>query len=92
LIKHPSYRNDHAFTIAHNILSGYTVDLEKTLPSSVLSAFDEKIESMEIKSNTLIVRTVDKSYVLPKSNLHVMDKVYLNTPEFQTLINNYIEK
>jgi hypothetical protein len=46
---------------------------------------------MEIKSNTLIVRAADKSYVLPKSNLHVMDKDYLNKIEFQTLINNYIE-
>lgn len=91
LIKQPSYRNDHAFTIAHNILSGYTVDLEKTLPSNVLVAFDALIESMEIKSNTLIVRAADKSYVLPKSNLHVMDKDYLNKIEFQTLINNYIE-
>jgi len=91
LIKQPSYRNDHAFTIAHNILSGYTVDLEKTLPSNVLVAFDAPIESMEIKNNTLIVRTADKSYALPKSNLHVMDKAYLNTLAFETLINNYIE-
>jgi hypothetical protein len=91
LIKQPPYRNDHAFTIAHNILSGYTVDIEKTIPSNVLVAFDAPIESMEIKSNTLIVRAADKSYVLPKSNLHVMDKAYLNTLAFETLINNYIE-
>lgn len=90
-ISQENYRNDYAFTIAHNIISGYKINVENCVPYK-LHAVDEIIDSIEIKNQKLIVKTEKKAYVYPLSCLHVLDKKYLFSTQFNTLVDNYVKQ
>lgn len=75
------YRNDYAFAIADIILNGYSID-NNSIPGSMLS-INQPIKSMDLKDNKIIVKDTEKSYVLPRTNLHVMSKSYLQSENFE---------
>jgi len=79
-IRERNYRNDYAFAIADIILNGYVLD-NKTIPGSML-AVDQPIDMIEIKNNQLIIRDTKQAYVVPKTNLHIMSKAYLQSEDF----------
>ena len=79
-IRERNYRNDYAFAIADIILNGYVLD-NKSIPGSML-AVDQPIESIEINTNQLIIRDQTQAYVVPKTNLHIMSKSYLQSHDF----------
>jgi hypothetical protein len=85
-----NYRNDYAFAIADTILNGYTVE-KKSIPGSIL-AVDQSLESMTVKDKHIVVKDTTKSYVLPRTNLHVMSKAYLQSDNFKILVNQLINE
>lgn len=79
-----NFRNDYAFAIANNIING---DITNFIPWSMLTA-SEEIENLEILKNNLIVREESKAHVIPKQNIHIMDKKYLLSDSFAQFVEN----
>jgi len=75
-IQATNYRNDYAFTIADNMLNGYVQDSANYLPWPIRTVAST-IDSLELKGQTLLLKTNSKGYVLPKQNLHIISKRYL---------------
>ena len=88
-IKQKNYRNDHAFTIAHSILNGYSNDIEFCYPE-MLIAISEELEDLEISDSIIIARTSTKSYVLSKTSLHFINKDFLFSDKCQRIIQEYV--
>ena len=76
--------------MADTILNGYTVE-KKSIPGSIL-AVDQSVQSMAVKDKHIVVKDKNKSYVLPRTNLHVMSKAYLQSDDFKILVNQLINE
>lgn len=85
-----NFRNDYAFAIADIILNGYTIS-QISIPDNML-AINQVINSIELKDNKLVIRDKSRSYVLPKMNLHIMSKGYLQSENFQILVKELINE
>ena len=85
-----NYRNDYAFAMADTILNGYTIE-KKSIPGSIL-AVNQSVQSMTVKDNHIVVKDKTKAYILPRTNLHVMSKIYLQSNEFKILVNQLINE
>jgi hypothetical protein len=80
-----NFRNDYAFSIADIILSGYNVNELAGIPWKMFTltnkltklVYDATINAYFENANPL---------VLPKQSIHVMDKHYLQTPEFKLFV------
>jgi len=80
-----SFRNDFAFTIADNILNGYTQDKSNYLPWSIYTVANP-IDSLELQDQKLLLKTQGHGYVLPKQSLHIISKSYLLSDACDQLI------
>ena len=80
-----NFRNDFAFTIADNILNGYTQDTRNYLPWPIVTV-NRPIQRLSLEKNRFFLETNDQGYVLPKQSLHVMSKEYLLGDELAGLI------
>lgn len=89
-INEQNYRNDYAFTIADNILNGHTQDSSNYLPWPMLS-IATTIDSLRLTGNKIVVKTQNKSYVLPKQSLHIMSKAYLTSAACEQLVKDAID-
>lgn len=85
-----NYRNDYAFAMADIVLNGYTID-KKSIPGSIL-AIDQSIQSIQLVNNHIVVKDNSRSYVLPKTNLHVMSKSYLQSDNFKILVDQLVNE
>jgi hypothetical protein len=84
-VQQRNFRNDYAFAMADIILNGYTLD-KKTIPENIL-AIDQAIESIDFVDGKVIVKDKTRAYVLPKTNLHVMSKAYLQSENCKNFID-----
>jgi len=84
------FRNDYAFAIADIILNGYSV--EKCSISENMLTVDQVIDSIETLDKNLIIKDSTKSYVVPRTNLHVMSKAYLQSNNFKKLIDRLLDE
>ena len=82
-----NYRNDFAFALADIIVNGYCVDNTNYLPFNMIS-IQNKVESIEIKNQNLVIRNSNRAIVSPQQNLHIMDKDYLTTEKFRKFVND----
>ena len=80
-----NFRNDFAFTIADNILNGYTQDTRNYLPWPIVTV-NRPIQRLSLEEDRFFLETNDQGYVLPKQSLHVMSKEYLLGDELAALI------
>lgn len=80
-----TYRNDFVFAMADIILSGYTVEQNKSIPMQLFTV-ENNIDTIEIKNNFFIIRQNNAAIVSPLQNIHIMDKKYLQTKNFQLLV------
>jgi hypothetical protein len=48
---------------------------------------DNPITKIEIKNNKLIVREQEKAHVIPQQNIHVIDKDYLLSDDYQQFVD-----
>lgn len=72
-----NFRNDYAFAIANNILSGYTTNIDQGIPLTMLT-LDNPIKNIEVRNNSLVIRE-EVAHIVPRQNIHVMDKDYLQS-------------
>ena len=90
-IRERNYRNDYAFAIANIILNGYTIDNANSIPWPMYT-IDKPIECIPaVTDNFIHVRHADSATVMPRQNIHVMDKTYLQSTEFEQVVEALIE-
>lgn len=80
-----NFRNDFAFTIADNILNGYTQDQRNYLPWPIVT-INRPIQRLSLQDQKFFLQIDNQGYVLPKQSLHVMGKEYLLSDELEQLI------
>lgn len=84
-IQESNFRNDYAFTIADNILNGYTQDNRNYLPWPIYT-ISKPIQSLQLQGNNLLLKTESSTVVLPKQSIHIMSKEYLLSDAYNHLI------
>jgi hypothetical protein len=83
-LREHNFRNDYAFAIADNIVNGYTNS--PGIPWTMLTV-NASLKKIEIKNNKLIVREEESAHVIPRQNIHVMDKNYLQSIDYQQFVD-----
>jgi hypothetical protein len=87
-IRERNFRNDYAFAIADIILNGYNLS-QNGIPGNMLTV-ENKIKSIKKQNNGFIIKDEYKSYVIPLMNIHVLGKEYLQSDNFDELLNESI--
>jgi len=90
-IRDTNYRNDFAFSIANIILNGYTVGPERSIPWPLFT-IEDNLNSITRKNNFLVAKTIDRAFVIPKQNIHIMDKAFLQSQQFQQFVQDMIDE
>lgn len=86
-----NFRNDYAFAIANNMLNGYTAEKLNSIPAIMLT-FDCPIKQISIKNSMLTVREETTAHVIPRQNIHVMDKDYLQSEKHVKFVNTICQE
>lgn len=81
-----SYRNDYAFAMADVILNGFNIS-DVSIPGPMLNIL-QPIESMTLHNNQVVIKDQQTAYVVPRMNMHVMSKKYLQSENFKEFIDN----
>ena len=90
-VREGNFRNDYAFAIANNILSGYNLNEDQGIPWNMFTV-ETKIESIPyITDNFLQIRHADSAVVVPRQNIHIMDKKYLQSNDFKQVVEAICE-
>ena len=84
------FRNDFVFAMADVILNGYSIE-KKSIPENML-AVNQAINNIKLDKDNFIIKDLTCSYVVPKTNLHIMSKAYLQSNNFETLIKNLLDE
>lgn len=85
-----NFRNDFAFTIADNIVNGYTQDQQNYLPWPIIT-INKPIQRLSLRDQKFFLQINDQGHVLPKQNLHIMSKEYLLSDSLDQLIKDAID-
>jgi hypothetical protein len=86
-----NFRNDYAFTIANNILNGYDLSFDQGIVTPMLT-FADVTTSITTRGDMLIVKERERAYVIPRQNIHVMDKGYLLSDNFADFVDSICAK
>ena len=89
-IREGNFRNDYAFAIANNILSGYSLNEDQGIPWTMFTV-EKKIEKIMLTDNFIQVHCEDKATLVPYQNIHVMDKEYLQSRDFEQVVEAICE-
>ena len=89
-IRERNFRNDYAFAIANNILSGYSLNEDRGIPWRMFTV-DRKIEKIMLTDNFIQIHYEDEATMVPYQNIHVMDKNYLQSRDFEQLVEAICE-
>jgi hypothetical protein len=85
-IRESNYRNDYAFAIANIIINGYDINEDQGIPWSMFT-IEDAIESVPgITDNFLYVRHADRAIAVPRQCIHVMDKKFLQSRDFEQVV------
>jgi hypothetical protein len=84
------FRNDFAFAIADVILNGYSIETN-SIPENMLTV-DQVIDSIQTQDDNLIIKDSNRAYVVPRNNLHIMSKSYLQSENFGKLIKRLLDE
>jgi hypothetical protein len=89
-IRERNFRNDYAFAIANCILSGYSLNEDQGIPWTMFTV-DRKIEKVMLTDNFIQVHYNDEATMVPYQNIHVMDKEYLQSRDFEQVVEAICE-
>jgi len=89
-VREGNYRNDYAFAIANCIISGYSINEDQGIPWSMFT-IDKPIERIMLTDTQLLVYYDDTATVIPYQNIHVMDKDYLQSRDFEQVVEAICE-
>jgi hypothetical protein len=86
-IREGNFRNDFAFSISNIIMNGYAISAEQSIPWP-MTTIEEIIDSMTLRNKFLIVKYSEKAHVISRQNLHIMDKGYLLSEQFNQFVES----
>ena len=89
-IREGNYRNDYAFAIANCIIGGYSLNEDQSIPWTMFTV-DRKIERIMLTDNFVQIYYDDVATVIPYQNIHVMDKEYLLSRDFEQVVEAICE-
>lgn len=87
-IESRTFRNDYAFSLADTILNGFSLQTE-SLPR--LLNVTQSVDNIELVNNQLVLRDPDRAYVIPRTNLHLLGKKFLQSSKFEKFIETCYE-
>ena len=73
-----NFRNDYAFSMADLIINGHTRNPSRRLPFGIVS-IDHSVNSLQLVDNKLLVRYDSQCDILPRQDLHVMSKAWMQS-------------
>lgn len=89
-IREGNYRNDYAFAIANIILSGYDLNEDQGIPWMLFTVTD-KIDSIKLTDHFVNICHNKSATVVPYQNIHIMDKEYLLSDNFKSVVEAICE-
>lgn len=89
-IREGNYRNDYAFAIANNILNGYSLNEDQGIPWRMLT-IEKPIERVTTTESQIRIYHKELVVVVPRQNIHVMDKQYLLSDNFEQAVEAICE-
>ena len=89
-IREGNFRNDYAFAIANCILSGYALNEDQGIPWAMFT-INDPIERIMLTDNFVQVYHNETATVVPYQNIHVMDKEYLQSRDFEQVVEAICE-
>jgi hypothetical protein len=84
-IRERNYRNDYAFAIANNIINGYSLNEDQGIPWPMFT-IEKKINKIMLTDTQVEVHYEETATVIPYQNIHVMDKDYLLSRDFEQVV------
>jgi len=79
------FRNDYAFAIAELILNGHASHDRFSMRHGI-TTIDETVDNIDINDEWMVVRCQDRAHVLPRCDLHVMSKTWLQSTAFDQFV------
>ena len=89
-VREKNYRNDYAFSMANIILNGYSINEDFGIPWNMFT-INNKIDTITLTDNFLKIQHADNAVVSPYQNLHIMDKDYLQSTDFEQVVEAICE-
>lgn len=89
-IRERNFRNDYAFAIANCIISGYNLNEDQGIPWRMFTV-DQKIKRIMLTDTQVQIHYNDVATVIPYQNIHVMDKEYLLSRDFEQVVEAICE-
>ena len=86
-IEHNNFRNDYAFAMADIVLRGYSTTKQDSLLGPMLH-IDNPLTSIAAQGNNFIVRDASRAFIIPRTNMHVMSKAYLQSEQFKEFVDS----
>jgi hypothetical protein len=86
-----NFRNDYAFAIANHILNGYTKEETHGIPWTMLT-IDTKVNTIELQATRLVVRGSDKAALIPRQDIHIIDKDYLTSENYKKFVDTICQE
>ena len=85
-VRERNFRNDYAFAIANNIISGYNLNESQGIPWPMLT-IERPVERIDATEYNLRIYHNADAVVIPYQNIHIMDKQYLLSDNFKQLVD-----
>lgn len=85
-VQQSNFRNDYAFAMADTVLNGYSIK-RRGLPGPMLN-IDHAITSIEPRGDFFVVRDADHAVMVPRTNLHIFSKAYLQSQQFEEFLKH----
>jgi len=89
-VRERNYRNDYAFAIANCILNGYNLNENQAIPWSMFTV-EKKIENVVVTGQQVRIYHDSSAVVVPRQNIHIMDKEYLQSTNFKQVVEAICE-
>lgn len=86
-IEQRNFRNDYAFAMADMAMNGYSINGPTTLLGPMLHV-DNAVTSIVSQGNNFVIRDADRAFVIPRTNMHVISKAYLQSQQFQEFMDH----
>ena len=85
-----SYRNDYAFAMANLILNGYSLKSKNIIPHKMFTVVQEVVRIDTNLYDKLIIRLIDVALTIPRHNIHIMDKDFLVSDNFEEFVEEIL--
>jgi hypothetical protein len=86
-VEQRNFRNDYAFAMADMALSGYTASGQPALLGPMLHV-DNAVTSITAQGGNFVIRDAERAFVVPRTNMHVISKAYLQSQQFQEFMDH----